>query len=221
MKQDMVMPYGISSVAYEIITCFGPKGCPNAINRPLELIKTLEDVLKNSQLDDFIKNKLKGQPLKPHHRFKVSISDCPNGCSQLYIADFGIHSFVKIKHDDSLCTLCDNCVISCEEGAIKKVDQKIVIDNKKCIGCGGCIKACPEGAIKETYRGYKIYVGGKLGRHPRLASFLTKASPEEVPVYLKNLIEFYQNHNEKGERVGAMIEKMGWQKVKKLLNQKS
>jgi len=217
VKPEERLSSGAIPIAYEIKTCFGAKGCPNSLNRSFDLIPALEEVVKNSQLDEFIKNKLKNQPLRPHHRLKVSVSDCPNGCSQLYIADFGLHGFVKVKWDSKLCNFCEECVHVCEEEALKRVDQKIRIDRKKCVGCGACIKACPNGVLKETFKGYKIYVGGKLGRHPRLASFLTYALPEEIPVYLEKLLSFYKEYNEKGERTGTIIEKLGWQKAKKLI----
>lgn len=53
-----------------------------------------------------------------------------------------------IKIDESLCTGCGDCIISCAEGAIELVDGKArVISDKLCDGLGACIGKCPMGAI--------------------------------------------------------------------------
>jgi NAD-dependent dihydropyrimidine dehydrogenase PreA subunit len=53
-----------------------------------------------------------------------------------------------IKIDESLCTGCGDCIISCAEGAIELVDGKArVISDKLCDGLGACIGKCPVGAL--------------------------------------------------------------------------
>ena len=75
---------------YGIETCFGAGGCPNrACHRDLTFRKRTERVLDEKDLKKFLRQKVKG-PLKMHHEFRVSLSDCPNGCSRPQIADFGL-----------------------------------------------------------------------------------------------------------------------------------
>lgn len=54
-----------------------------------------------------------------------------------------------------LCFECDNCVIYCPQGAVKRVPKKeatparyVVTDYKKCIGCHICKDVCPTGYIQ-------------------------------------------------------------------------
>ncbi len=202
---------------FEIKGCFGLKGCPNAITKSENLIKKFEDILMKENITEFLKTKVKG-PLKVHHKFKVALSECPNGCSQIYIADFALHGFLKFDVKEEICNLCGACIEVCEEEAIKIEENRLIVENEKCVGCGACVRVCPTGALKENFKGYKIYVGGKLGRHPRLATFLTVLDKEEdILNIFKKVLRFYKDKNIKGERLGTIIEKMGWESFVKIL----
>jgi len=43
------------------------------------------------------------------------------------------------------------------------------IDIQACMSCGKCIGVCPTETIGEQERGFRIQLGGKLGRYPQLA----------------------------------------------------
>ncbi|MFN3505604.1 MAG: 4Fe-4S binding protein [Caldimicrobium sp.] len=201
---------------YEVNGCFGVNSCPNAITQSSHLTKTLENILEAENITEFLKAKVKGK-LKHHHKFRVAFSECPNACSQIYIADFAFHGVVKVQANPKACSFCGSCVEVCEEKAIELTEYGPTISEEKCVGCGHCIKICPEEALEEVFRGYKIYLGGKLGRHPRLATFLTYAKEEEIFKIFYKVLNLYKDYNEKGERLGTIIEKIGWEKVKKLL----
>ena len=49
--------------------------------------------------------------------------------------------------DHEKCTLCMTCYMSCPDGCITVVDEKIVHDLKYCKGCGICTAVCPVKAI--------------------------------------------------------------------------
>uniref|UniRef100_A0A7V6CDC6 4Fe-4S ferredoxin-type domain-containing protein n=1 Tax=Thermodesulfobacterium geofontis TaxID=1295609 RepID=A0A7V6CDC6_9BACT len=70
---------------------------------------------------------------------------------------------------------------TCEKHAIELTEFGPLIKEELCVGCGSCIKICPESALYEEFKGYKVYLGGKLGRHPRLATFLNYFQAEEIP----------------------------------------
>ncbi|MFN3406895.1 MAG: 4Fe-4S binding protein [Caldimicrobium sp.] len=201
---------------YEVSGCFGLNSCPNAITQSSHLMKALEDILEKESVTEFLKAKVKGK-LKHHHKFRLVFSECPNACSQIYIADFALHGAVKVEVDPKACSFCGSCVEVCEEKAIELTEFGPSLNEEKCVGCGHCIKICPEEALKEVFRGYKLYLGGKLGRHPRLATFLTYAKEEEIFKIFQRVLKLYKEYNEKGERLGTIIEKIGWEKFKKLL----
>lgn len=201
---------------YEVSGCFGLNSCPNALSSSKELLKSFEKILEEERITEFLKEKVKG-PLKAHHKFRVCLAECPNACSQIHITDFALHGVVRVEINPKACSLCGSCLEVCEEGVIELTEYGPKIDEERCVGCAHCVKICPEGALIEGFKGYKIYIGGKLGRHPRLASFLTFAQPQEVLRVFKKVLTFYKNNNKKGERLGAIIERIGWENTKKLL----
>jgi dissimilatory sulfite reductase (desulfoviridin) alpha/beta subunit len=85
-----------------------------------------------------------------------------------------------------------------------------VIDWQKCVSCGQCIAACPTRTLQEEKKGFRIQVGGKLGRHPRLAEELPGIhSPEETLEIIGRCLDHYQNHCQHGERFGEVLERTG------------
>lgn len=46
----------------------------------------------------------------------------------------------------ALCVHCGKCVENCPEGALSKVDGKVVFHPEKCVSCDTCIHVCPHGA---------------------------------------------------------------------------
>lgn len=47
-----------------------------------------------------------------------------------------------------ICTGCGACESSCEQSAIRVVDQKAEVIPEKCIRCGYCVPACPQFALR-------------------------------------------------------------------------
>ncbi|MEW6378092.1 MAG: hypothetical protein AB1611_00640 [bacterium] len=74
---------------YRIETCFGSSGCPNQAVPGSGLVQRVEARLSGRNLRDFLKTRVSG-PLKIHHEFVVSLSDCPNACSRPQIVDLGL-----------------------------------------------------------------------------------------------------------------------------------
>lgn len=217
-KEALLEKMSQAEEGYEITGCFGVNSCPNAITSAEILLKKFEEILEAEKITEFLKDKVKG-PLKAHHKFKVGLSECPNACSQIQISDFALHGVCLPEVNPKGCSFCGSCMEICEEGAITLGEYGPLINAELCVGCGSCIKICPEEALFEGFRGYKIYLGGKLGRHPRLATFWCLAKEEEVAALLKKVLSFYKKYNQKGERLGAIIEKIGWDKTKYLLQE--
>jgi len=194
---------------FQVETCFGPSGCPNRAVACNDLPWKIEDLLSRRNLKSFLKEKVKG-PLKLHHDFRVSISDCPNACSRPQIADVGLIGACRPHISPEECIQCGACVETCREGAIVLAGNGPVIDWQKCVSCGQCISACPTRTLQGEKKGFRIQVGGKLGRHPRLAEELLGIhSPEETLEIIDRCLNHYQKHCQRGERFGEVLERTG------------
>jgi len=109
---------------------------------------------------------------------------------------------------DETCTLCEACVDECRENAItlQKEKSRPDIDFDLCLACGKCIEACPTGTIVAEKKGFKVQLGGKLGRHPQLAKELPDIySEDEVIGIIKSCIAFYKENNKHGERFAEIF----------------
>jgi anaerobic sulfite reductase subunit C len=187
---------------YQIEGCFGPGGCPNRAVEGDKLIERLEQTLKKAQLRAFLEEQVRG-PLKHHHEFRVAVADCPNACSQPQIRDAGILGAKEPGLTGEACTLCEACADVCREDAITldDVKERPVIDDHRCVRCGQCIEACPTGTLAVRCSGYRVMLGGKLGRHPRLAEELPGLySEDEVVDILEASLTLYKKKSKDGKR---------------------
>jgi dissimilatory sulfite reductase (desulfoviridin) alpha/beta subunit len=192
---------------YQLETCFGPSGCPNRAIISDDLVERIESIVKNEDLLAFLEQTVK-EDLKFHHEFRITLADCPNACSQPQIKDIGILGACAPAMTDEACTLCEACVDACKEDAIH-LDQKHdgpVIDDVRCLYCSKCISACPTGTIVEGKKGYRIQLGGKLGRHPQLARELPAIYDEnQVLEIVQECLRFYKKNSKHGERFGQIL----------------
>lgn len=194
----------------QVETCFGPGGCRN---RAVDCDDMAQEVEKRASAGDmkaFLERIVDG-PLKMHHEFRISISDCPNACSRPQIVDVGLIGACRPEISGEGCSGCGACVEVCRENAVSLEEEVPAVDESRCLACGQCIKACPTGALREGKKGYRILLGGKLGRRPRLAEELPGIhSPQEACAILDRCLAHYRRHCRKGERFGVVLERSGW-----------
>ncbi len=192
---------------YQIETCFGPSGCPNRAIISDQLVARIEADVQKEDLLGFLKQTVNGD-LKFHHEFRIALADCPNACSQPQIKDIGIIGACAPVLTDEPCTLCEACVEACkEEAIILDLEKEVpVIDDNLCLQCGKCIPACPTGTLAEGQTGFRVQLGGKLGRHPQLAKELPGIYDEKtVMEIVKDCLRFYKDNSKNGERFGQIL----------------
>jgi dissimilatory sulfite reductase (desulfoviridin) alpha/beta subunit len=105
--------------------------------------------------------------------------------------------------------MCEACVEACKEDGIRLDSAQAgpVIDNDLCLKCGKCVSACPTGTLAEGQKGYRVQLGGKLGRHPQLAKELPGVySEDQVRQIVKDCIRFYKKHSKDGKRFAQILQ---------------
>jgi anaerobic sulfite reductase subunit C len=192
---------------YQLDLCFGPGGCPNRAGDAGRLMERIESLLRGADLLTFLKQQVKG-PLKFHHEFRVTLAECPNACSQPQIKDVGIIAASPPVLTDIECTRCDACRDACPDHAVDMAAdmERPVIHAERCLSCGRCVWACPSGTLAEQCRGFKILLGGKLGRKPRLASEIPGIfSEDEVVDVMAACLDFYKQNSRNGRRFAELL----------------
>ena len=190
---------------WEIRFCRGTSGCPNALDDAAQLAGMLERTCRDSGLEDFVRSRVQG-PLKRHHQFRIALSCCPNGCTQPQIADIGLLGAGSVTRTREECTQCAACVQACTEQAVVLTPDGAVIDRQRCLHCGQCARACPTGTLELTGTGWRVQLGGRLGRHPRLGRELKGILSEaEVLEAVQISLEHFIRHGRPGERLGDLL----------------
>ena len=208
LKKKFLAKGGMESEikGYEISACFGGSGCSNTAVSTQQLVKEIETIFKNENLLSFLRAHVDGD-LKFHHEFRVVLSDCPNACSRPQIADIGIIGAVTPGIGDEPCSQCNACIEVCKENAIRLDGSEPVIQMDECIRCGQCIRECPTGTLIEKEKGYRVLLGGRLGRHPRLGMEVPGTlNHDQVIRIIKNCLTFYKTHSKKGKRFSHILE---------------
>ena len=192
---------------YQLDTCFGPSGCPHQIQPGDALMTDIETLLQKADLLAFLK--ASGvMELKFHHEFRVTMAECPNACSQPQIKDIGIIGASRPKITAEPCSECMECQTVCRDKAVI-VGQEgpgPIIDWQRCVYCGQCLAACPTGTLAQGPMGYRVYLGGKLGRHPRLAVALPGIyAPAAVLNIVRACLDLYKSKSRNGRHFAEIL----------------
>jgi dissimilatory sulfite reductase (desulfoviridin) alpha/beta subunit len=183
-----------------IVACPGSATCTSGIIETKELAADLDAVYFRQQAP---------------HKFKIGVSGCPNNCSKPVENDVGVMGGVLPGWDKEACVSCRLCVSICPAQAIEERGSEFVLDRDACIYCGLCIRNCPSSAWTAQKTGYTLYLGGTMGKKPRLG---TKAkalieSKEELLGYIRKAFDCYLAQGRKKERFGHTLDRIGVDKA--------
>jgi dissimilatory sulfite reductase (desulfoviridin) alpha/beta subunit len=203
---------------YEIRVCGGAVGCPFTLIDVQAQADALRDLIEASGWCEALEERTQGRPLLAHHKFRAAVAGCPNACSEPQTRDFGVIGQVRPAQSHEPCIECGECVAVCREGAITLEDGEPRIDDNLCMKCELCVRACPTGTLLSEEAGYKVTVGGKLGRHPHLADTLLAYTDQEgVAAAAREVLALMM---EKDERLTDMIAIVGLDKVRQRVEQR-
>lgn len=83
-------------------------------------------------------------------------SVCPVGT---FLGLFSKVSLLRIKFDDSKCTRCGRCALTCKSSCIDFLNKEV--DHSRCVGCFNCLKSCPDKALEYGFISLKDKKGNK------------------------------------------------------------
>ncbi|WP_319506579.1 4Fe-4S binding protein [uncultured Methanolobus sp.] len=147
------------------------------------------------------------------YKFKIAVTGCPASCLKVQENDFGIMGFLEPLFIEENCVMCRLCEKACEMSAITIENGSLYLDMHKCVSCGLCVKACRKDAMQTKAQGFKIFVGGKVGKRPRMGDMFFKTDNEEVVFdILEKTIDYYRENALEGERLGDVIDRCGLDK---------
>jgi dissimilatory sulfite reductase (desulfoviridin) alpha/beta subunit len=161
----------------------------------------VEGWLARDPISERLRQRVGDEKILFHHKFRIAIAGCPNGCSRPQIADVGLVGFVTPEADTQACTGCGACVRACPDGAIALGEQVPVFDRRLCQGCTRCRAACAKQCIRLSPAGIRILAGGKLGRHPHLAEVVCEVrTPAEAIEFLGRAITAFAARDDSHQR---------------------
>ncbi|MHB1006679.1 MAG: 4Fe-4S dicluster domain-containing protein [Chloroflexota bacterium] len=199
---------GIDTRFYSVQACGGAVGCPLTLVDISPIVSHLARQIEASGVPEYLKSAIRG-PVLTHHKFRTAVAGCANACCETQIKDFAVVALARPGRTDTLCSDCGACLDACREEAIT-LDDGPHFDSEKCLNCGRCAAACPGECITTVERGFAVEVGGRLGRHPQLATrMLSMVDESEVYRALDACLALYLEHAKGPERLGAVLNRVG------------
>lgn len=149
------------------------------------------------------------------YKFKIGVTGCPDNCAGATGNDIGVMGAVVPGWDPSACNDCGACLELCPHQAIVRTDGTYATDTEHCSQCGRCTISCPQGAWTVVRRGVVLWIGGTMGKNPRLGTRLDRMieSNEELLDLVDQAFAWYCRNGRPKERFGHTIDRVGLQNV--------
>lgn len=145
-----------------------------------------------------------------HHKLRVTISGCTNGCEAPEVREFGIAGAARPMVTGAECSECYICVDRCRRNAILLRHGRPEIDVKACDLCGNCVKFCPNGVFAYEDVGHRIFIGGKFGRfHQDGYEVFKLADKDTLFRALEAAIEFKREESIGEEPLSSIVKRVG------------
>ncbi|RJX34234.1 MAG: 4Fe-4S dicluster domain-containing protein [Desulfarculus sp.] len=178
-------------------------GCPNVILDTGPWQEALEQWLAQADISERLRRRVDGDQVLFHHKLKIALAGCPNGCSRPQIADLALVGAAQPSFDAQACTACGQCAQACPDEAIE-IAETALWQPQRCLGCLQCSSVCPAGAVNLSPPRARVLMGGKLGRHPQLAREVALvAQPAQAVELFSRAVEQYLTEAPAEERFAA------------------
>ena len=124
------------------------------------------------------------------------------------------NTFCKIGQQDAL-------------GMGMKLDELyhgLELPGKFKMAVSGCNLNCAEGWVRDVglygkAKGWTLTIGGNVGAAPRIGQeLLSDLEDEQALSAVEKVVNYYRENAKKGERLGKMIDRMGFDAIKKALS---
>lgn len=206
IKKLLDLDYDLNNIEYNqnlrINICGGIRGCKRTYFDDMEVTKLFYRVLEKSQI---LKTIEENRETRKNSSLKVAISGCPNSCSRPQIQDLAIVGYHNPKLTNKDCIACGSCKDRCVLNLIE-VEKEVRVKMEDCIGCGNCIGICPTGTIDSGEMGYRILVGGRLGKDPQLAkTYKQVTTMKDLEKSLENILESFNESLKTGVKFSDLL----------------
>jgi dissimilatory sulfite reductase (desulfoviridin) alpha/beta subunit len=206
---------------WAVEVCRGGQGkaCRFSLDVPQNFLHRLDQAVLESGWPEFVQTHV-GQSPSHHALFRMALAGCANACSRPQIMDLGLLRAERPEVERNRCSGCGLCALACPEKSIEMVSlgddglQCPQIDYGQCLCCGRCVAACPEGAMEAGESGWRVVLGGRLGRMPSLAIELPGLYSDDVALGLTNIIlQRFMRHWQPGLRFRSLLDELGVEKM--------
>lgn len=188
-----------------VTACQGSEICPSGNINTSDIAQKLNDRYFGRELP---------------HKFKFGVTGCQNNCLKAEENDVGIKGALKMQWKSDVCINCGLCEKVCRSDAIQIQDGKVVVEYDKCNYCGRCVKSCPTDAW-DTEVAYWVYFGGTFGNSISKGEDMIPliTSEEQLFRVTDAAIQFFDDYAEAGERFKFTIDRVGKDKLHKVLKE--